>query len=158
MNLISSLIDRKEYDRALENLEEIKKLYPELPKESVEYYKRALSGLQNGNYEDARIAFLFLHNYLKVTASYQSGLQNLKGPGGMLIGLPIITFSQNETEIEEGTSILGALKFTDISKQIGFEKLKSTQITKPEPYFNNNFINQRINLIQGFNEEINGSI
>jgi len=39
-----------------------------------------------------------------------------------------------------------------------FEKLKSTQITKPEPYFNNNFINQRINLIQGFNEEINGSI
>ena len=39
-----------------------------------------------------------------------------------------------------------------------FEKLRNTQIIKLEPYFNNNFINQRINLIQAFNEDLNGSI
>ena len=130
MNLVSSLIDKMEYDQALQNLEEIKRLYPELPKESVEYYNRALAGLQNGEFEEARVAFLFLHNYLKVTASYQAGLQNLKGPGGMLIGVPIITFSQNKTEnIAEGTSIIGALKFTDVTEQLGLGQAKMTGMT-----------------------------
>jgi ADP-heptose:LPS heptosyltransferase len=38
-----------------------------------------------------------------------------------------------------------------------FERLRNTKIIKPEPYHNNNFINQRISLAQAFNEEINGT-
>jgi ADP-heptose:LPS heptosyltransferase len=38
-----------------------------------------------------------------------------------------------------------------------FDRLKNTNIIKPEPYFNNNFINQRISLTQAFNEVINDS-
>lgn len=38
-----------------------------------------------------------------------------------------------------------------------FERLRQTNIIKPEPYHNNNFINQRTTLIQAFDEVINGS-
>jgi tetratricopeptide (TPR) repeat protein len=127
MNLIEVLIASKEYDTALENLEEIKKLYPELPKESLEYYNNAVSGLQQGQFEGAQTATQILHNYLKVTANYQAGLQNLKGPGGMLIGVPIITFSQQETAgLEEGVSILDAIRFTDVTKEVGLNAFNTS--------------------------------
>jgi ADP-heptose:LPS heptosyltransferase len=38
-----------------------------------------------------------------------------------------------------------------------FERIKDTKIIKPEPYFNTNFLNERINMIQSFDEEINGT-
>jgi ADP-heptose:LPS heptosyltransferase len=38
-----------------------------------------------------------------------------------------------------------------------FEKIKDTKIIKPEPYYNSNFLNERINMIQSFDEEINGT-
>lgn len=36
-----------------------------------------------------------------------------------------------------------------------FDRIKDTKIIKPEPYYNSNFNNERINLIQAFDEEIN---
>jgi hypothetical protein len=35
-----------------------------------------------------------------------------------------------------------------------FEKVKCTKIIKPEPYFNSNFLNERINMVQAFGEEL----
>ena len=101
-------------------------MYPELPKESVAYYDLAVAGLQQGDYEGAQTATQIFHNYLKVTANYQAGLQDLKGPGGMLIGLPIITFSQPESEaIAEGASILNAIQFIDVSATSGLELINT---------------------------------
>jgi len=36
-----------------------------------------------------------------------------------------------------------------------FNIIKDTTILKPEPYYNSNYINERIHLIQGFDEELN---
>ncbi len=38
-----------------------------------------------------------------------------------------------------------------------FEKIKDTKISKPEPYYNNDYINQKIGLSDAFNQEINGN-
>lgn len=39
-----------------------------------------------------------------------------------------------------------------------FEQVKDTKILKPEPYYNSKFLNEQINLIQAFDEEINGTL
>lgn len=36
-----------------------------------------------------------------------------------------------------------------------FEQIKDTKILKPEPYYNSKFLNEQINMIQAFDEEIN---
>jgi hypothetical protein len=36
-----------------------------------------------------------------------------------------------------------------------FDLVKDTYILKPEPYYNSNYINEKIHLIQGFDEELN---
>lgn len=38
-----------------------------------------------------------------------------------------------------------------------FERIRDTKIIKPEPYYTSNFLNERTNLIQAFDEEINGT-
>jgi len=49
-----------------------------------------------------------------------------------------------------------AKNIIDASTKGTFDILKKTKIIKPEPYYNNDFINGRINLIDAFNREING--
>ena len=36
-----------------------------------------------------------------------------------------------------------------------FKLIKDTKIRRIEPYYNSNFLNEKINLIQAFDEEIN---
>lgn len=38
-----------------------------------------------------------------------------------------------------------------------FDKIKNTNIVCPEPYFSTNYINQKFNLVEAYNEKINGS-
>jgi ADP-heptose:LPS heptosyltransferase len=38
-----------------------------------------------------------------------------------------------------------------------FERIKDTKIIKPEPYYNSKFLNEQTNMIQAFDEEINGT-
>ena len=37
-----------------------------------------------------------------------------------------------------------------------FERIKNTKITKPEPYFNSDYLNGKISLADAWNQEING--
>ena len=58
---------------------------------------------------------MIFHNYLKVTSPYQAGILDLKGPGGSLIGSPVITFDQQQSGSQAGDwkALLEAIKFTD---------------------------------------------
>jgi hypothetical protein len=39
-----------------------------------------------------------------------------------------------------------------------FDKIKDTKISKPEPYYNNRFLNNEISMIEAFDEEINSEV
>src|SRR5512133_3608519 len=120
LNLTEIYIRKNMFDSAVFQLETIKKQSPEIPKEAVEYYNATLQFLKKKDQANSIIQFTIFHNYMKVTAPYQAGMMDLKGPGGSLIGFPLITFDQQSSlnTMEEGT-VLEILKFTEVSASAG---------------------------------------
>jgi tetratricopeptide (TPR) repeat protein len=122
LNLIDIFIRKGDYDKAIEQLEMIHKQFPEFPKEALEYYDKTLSSLHKSDKDKAIIAFTIFHNYLKVTSPYQAGIVDLKGPGGSLIGFPLITFDQQSSSLAtENESLLEVIKFPEVSASAGLD-------------------------------------
>ena len=120
LNLTEIYIRNGESDKATEQLETIHKQFPEFPKEAIDYYKKTLSLLSKNDKDNASIQFTIFHNYLKVTSPYQAGIMDLKGPGGSLIGFPLITYDQqSNVQTGENKSLLDVIKFTDASASSG---------------------------------------
>ena len=128
LNLSEIYIKKGEPDKAVELLEIIKKQFPEFPKESVEYYDKTLTLLRKKDNNNAFVQFTIFHNYLKVSSPYQAGMVDLKGPGGSLIGFPLITFA-NQTAFKsiENGSITGIIKFTDATVSAGLDVIKQPE-------------------------------
>ena len=120
LNLTDIYIRNGETDKALEQLEIIHKQFPEFPKEAVDYYNKTLSLLRKHDKDNALIQFTIFHNYLKVTSPYQAGIMDLKGPGGSLIGFPLITYDKQATgQSTPNKSLLDVIKFTDATASAG---------------------------------------
>ncbi len=102
-------------------MEIIHKQFPEFPKEAVEYYNKTVAYVKKGDKENAIVPFTIFHNYLKVTSPYQAGIMELKGPGGSLIGFPLITFDQQSgsPDANDNRSVLEVVKFNDVSESAG---------------------------------------
>jgi tetratricopeptide (TPR) repeat protein len=120
LNLTDIYIRDGETDKAIAQLEIIHKQFPEFPKEAVDYYNKTLSLLHKGDKDNAIVQFTIFHNYLKVTSPYQAGIMDLKGPGGSLIGFPLISYNQQPvSQSGENKSILDVIKFTDATASAG---------------------------------------
>jgi tetratricopeptide (TPR) repeat protein len=120
LSLTEIYIHNGENDKATEQLEIIHKQFPEFPKEAIDYYNKTLALLKKPDKENAIVQFTIFHNYLKVTSPYQAGIMDLKGPGGSLIGFPLITYDQQPTSSSgENKSIVDAIKFTDATASAG---------------------------------------
>ena len=133
LSLIDILIRQDETDKALEKLEIIKKQFPEFPREATDFYNKTLQALRKGDKENAILNFTIFHNYLKVSSPYQAGIMDLKGPGGSLIGFPVITFdSQGSSANGENGSILDLMKFTDATTSSGLNIVPSFAEVNPE--------------------------
>lgn len=122
LNLTEIYIQKGETDKALEQLEMIHQQFPDFPKEAAGYYDKTISLLKKHDKDQAIIQFTIFHNYLKVTSPYQAGIVDLKGPGGSLIGFPLITFDQQSTsQLAENESILEVIRFTEVSASAGLD-------------------------------------
>jgi tetratricopeptide (TPR) repeat protein len=122
LNLTDIYIRNGETDKAIEQLEIIHKQFPEFPKEAIDYYNKTLSSLKKSDKENAVVQFTIFHNYLKVTSPYQEGIMELKGPGGGLIGFPLITFDQQSpSQLSGNESLLDVIKYTNITSSAGLD-------------------------------------
>jgi Tfp pilus assembly protein PilF len=122
LNLTEILIKNCKAEAALEQMEEILRLFPEFPREASEYYDKSVVALRAGDCEKAITQFIIFHNYLKVTSPYQAGIMDLKGPGGSLIGFPVITFDKKAiSDKRELTSIIDNISFTDVTSSAGLD-------------------------------------
>jgi Tfp pilus assembly protein PilF len=120
LNLTAILINDHEFDSALEQMEIIRKQFPEFPKEAVEFYNKTISSIRKKDEKNATLNFTIFHNYLKVTAPYQASMIDLKGPGGSNIGFPLITFdSKGMSALPQNGSILNLIKITEVSESAG---------------------------------------
>ena len=129
LNLTDILIRKGEFDKAVEQMEIINKQFPEFPKEAVEYFNKTLSLLRKKDKENAIIQFTIFHNYLKVTSPYQAGIMDLKGPGGSLIGFPVITFDRQGSSSgkKENSSLLDIIRFTNVAAEAGLDIVPRTE-------------------------------
>jgi tetratricopeptide (TPR) repeat protein len=126
LNFIDILIRDGEFDKATEQLEIISKQFPEFPKEAADYYKKTLALLRKSDKENAIISFTIFHNYVKVTSPYQAGIMDLKGPGGSLIGFPLITLDQpSASRNQVSESIYQIIKYTDATVMAGLNLVPS---------------------------------
>jgi len=125
LNLVEILIGEGSAVEAREQLEQIEQVFPEFPKEAVEYFNQSQVGLKSGDATAASTPFMIFHNYLKVTTPYQAGMMDLKGPGGALVGSPVVTFDQQQMGFQaaDWESVLAAIKFTDITSTAGLDFL-----------------------------------
>lgn len=121
LNLIEIMIMEDQADPALAQMEEVQQIFPVFPKEAVEYFEQSLSALKAGDAQAASTPFMIFHNYLKVTTPYQAGMMDLKGPGGSLVGSPVVTFDQQQMGFQaaDWAEVLAAIKFTDITSTAG---------------------------------------
>jgi len=118
-------------DEAIERLEIIKKQFPEFPKEALAYYDQTIEMLRESNLEKALISFTIFHNYLKVSFPYQAGINKLKGPGGSLIGFPLISYNRQVVDKTlDDKSVLELINFKDITEESGLAFLKSSTDSK----------------------------
>lgn len=131
LSLTELLIREGEFDAAVEQLEIIRKEFPEFPKEAIPYYDKALPALRKNNAEEANLNYSIFHNYLKVSQPYQAGMMDLKGPGGSLIGFPVVTFDRQAlSQTGESESILDAIKFTPVPEAAGLGIIKPSENTE----------------------------
>ena len=122
LQLIEMSLQIGEADAALKNLEEIGQQFPSFTPEADEFYKKTIDALHSGDAKEALTSLLIFHNFLKLTSPYQAGIKELKGPGGALIGFPVISFSESTTSfIQEGESLIDAMKFTDVTSTAGLD-------------------------------------
>ena len=109
-------------DKAIERLEVIQKQSPEFPKESLQYFDQTMDLLRLPDTKKALISFTIFHNYLKVSFPYQQGIDDLKGPGGSLIGFPLINYNrQVNNEALGDRSVLEVISFKDITEDSGLD-------------------------------------
>ncbi len=122
LSLIEIYIREGNNDKAIEKLEIARKQFPAFPKEAIPFFNKTLSLLKKQDSKQAIIQFTIFNNYLKLSFPYQEGMKKLKGPGGALVGFPLITFDQqSETRTSKNSDILDAIKFTEITSSAGLD-------------------------------------
>ncbi|WKK66675.1 FG-GAP-like repeat-containing protein [Lutimonas zeaxanthinifaciens] len=120
LQLTEIFIKAEESDKAIERLEIIQKQSPEFPKESLKYFDQTMDLLRLPDSEKALISFTIFHNYLKVSFPYQQGINELKGPGGSLIGFPLINYNRQVNNESLGDqSVLEVISFKDVTENSG---------------------------------------
>ena len=141
LNLTDLYLQSGELDSALNQLEIIKKQFPDFPKEAVDYYNKTISLIKKKDKENAYIQFTIFHNYLKVSSPYQFGIIDLKGPGGSLIGFPLITYDkQSFSQIEENKSLIDVIKFANVSTSAGLDIIPIFDEVKNPGYKNSTHV------------------
>jgi Tfp pilus assembly protein PilF len=124
LQLIEILLRNGKADSAAMRMEEMIKQTPELSGEARAFYDKALDLMRQAKAQDALTPTLIFHNLVKLTPLYQSGIIELKGPGGALIGFPLLTFSPSlAMPVKEPKAVLAALRFTDATALAGLEEI-----------------------------------
>jgi cytochrome c-type biogenesis protein CcmH/NrfG len=115
LQLIEALLESDKPDDALAHLEQLHAQIPELPPQAVPFFDQAVEHMRAGQASEALRPLLVVGNFLRATGLYQAGVSALEGPGGVLIGFPIVSLSQAGTEQPSQADVLASLRFTDVT-------------------------------------------
>ncbi|MFQ5691052.1 MAG: FG-GAP-like repeat-containing protein [Gemmatimonadota bacterium] len=130
LRLVKLLLGEGEADAAAGHLETLLAQLPALPARDEKAFQRAL-GLARDGWPGAAAAALdaFVRDF-RVTSVYQAGLQKLRGPDGIMVGFPILSFSNAfSLQVQEESAVLEALRFAEATRASGLDSAPAS--TRP---------------------------
>jgi cytochrome c-type biogenesis protein CcmH/NrfG len=117
--LIRALLESDRPDDALAQLEQLQGQIPEVPPQAVPFLDQTVEAMRAGRAAAALRPMLVLSNFLRATGLYQAGISAIEGPGGVLIGFPIVTLSRTGAEPPSQEAVLASLRFSDVTDRAG---------------------------------------
>ena len=122
LKLVDGFARLGEADSAVRQLEEVRRIPPEPPKEARTYLDSTIQLLRAGKLEQARTTLDRFIRLMEVTAPYQASLDDVKWPEGPIAGRPVLTFvpknfiSLRSLRAPEAAHLA---KFTDATNEAG---------------------------------------
>lgn len=129
---VEALLRSDEAEEAAIQLEEIRRIVPTFPVQGQELFDEALAAARIGDAEAALPAAIGFHNVMRTVPVYQQGLIEVRGPGGVLVGFPVVTFSETfGAATRDAETVLAALRFTDATDALGLPRQGAADASAP---------------------------
>ncbi|HEV7595880.1 MAG TPA: tetratricopeptide repeat protein, partial [Gemmatimonadaceae bacterium] len=122
LKLVEAFARRGQADSAVRQLEEVRRIPPEPPKEARIYIDSSIQLLRGGKLDPARITIGRLVHLMEVTTPYQASLDEVKWTDGPIAGRPVLTFvPKNFISIRavRERAAVDMTKFTDATSEAG---------------------------------------
>ncbi|MBC7674341.1 MAG: VCBS repeat-containing protein, partial [Polaromonas sp.] len=121
LKLVDVLARRGAADSAVRQLEEVRRIPPEPPREARIYLDSAIQLLRSGQLAPARTVLDRVFRLLELTAPYQAALDDVRWTDGPIAGRPILTYAPKDFihgARDRATTDLA--KFADATSDAGF--------------------------------------
>ncbi|MEX2109371.1 MAG: FG-GAP-like repeat-containing protein [Gemmatimonadaceae bacterium] len=122
LKLLDAFVRRGEGDSAIKQLEEVRRIPPEPPREARTYLDSSIQFLRAGNLAQARTTLDRLLRIMEVTAPYQASMEEVKVPEGPIPGRTILTFAPKDFLSLRQQRVGGSVslaKFVDATSDAG---------------------------------------
>src|SRR6266404_9495500 len=122
LKLVAALAHRGEADSVIRQLEEVRRIPPEPPKEARIYLDSSIQLLRAGKLAQSRATLDHLFGLMEVTAPYQASLDEVKWTEGPIPGRSVLTFAPKSFISLRGVrerATVDLAKFIDVTDDAG---------------------------------------
>lgn len=126
LKLVDVLARRGAADSAVRQLEEVRRIPPEPPREARVFLDSAIQLLRSGQLAPARTVLDRVFHLLELTAPYQAALDDVRWTQGPIAGRPVITYAPKDfIHGARDRATIDLAKFTDATSDAGFPTTSS---------------------------------
>ncbi len=125
LKLVDVLARRGASDSVIQQLEEVRRIPPEPPKEARTYLDSSIQLLRTGKLAEARTTLDRFSSLMEVTSPYQASLEDVKWNEDPIAGRPILTFAPKYFVSLRGVrerATVDTAKFIDATSDAGFAR------------------------------------
>ena len=136
LQLLDAAVRRGDADSAVRQLEEVRRLPPEPPKEARPVLEETIQQLRAGRLAEARASLERLLRIMEVTSQYQIALRDVNWVEAPLVGRTVLTFEPQSLIKIFGSGFVSrtpvaAQRFVDITLDAGLPEPKATSAARP---------------------------
>ena len=132
---LKALVQTGQTDSAVHQLEEIRRIPPELPREARAYLDSTIQLLRAGQMAAAQSSLGRFVSTIEVTSPYQAALEDVKWTEGPIAGRPVLTFAPKYfvslNRVRERATVDQA-KFVDATDEAGLKAVQISSDAKPK--------------------------
>ncbi len=128
LKLVDAFVRGGEADSAIRQLEEVRRIPPEPPREARIYLDSSIQLLRVGKLAEARTTIDHFLGMIEVTGPYQASMEDVKWSESPIAGRPVISFAPKNFISIRGVrdkATVDLAKFTDVTSDAGLANVPS---------------------------------